>query len=218
MDKGKWIDISRKAKRIDKFETIVELCKGKHVLDVGCIGQDKKNDNPKWLHGRIKEVAANLIGVDIDLDGISELKKHEFTIYTPDEIEAYNGKFDYVIMGDVIEHVNDPCQFLEFYSKFLLDEGKMVVCTPNTFGIRYFLQVLIYGKPGTNEEHTLGFDPYIMLELFTRINLKPYKFYWLKEYHRGNNFQQKFILFVSAIFIRIRKYFNSNFMYIIEKA
>jgi SAM-dependent methyltransferase len=217
MDKKKWVDLSRKAKCIDKFDAIVDFCKDKKVLDVGCIGQDKKVDDPKWLHGRIKDVARQLVGVDIDQKGILELRKHKYIIFTPEEIKDSEEKFDIIIMGDVIEHVNDPCQFLEFYSRFLNSDGKMVICTPNTFGVRYFLQVLLYGKPGTNEEHTLGFDPYIMLELFSRINLKPYKFYWLKEYHKGNNFQQKMILLISSIFIFIRKYFNSNFMYIVQK-
>ena len=217
MDKNEWLKIFRKAEKKDKFDFIVAHCKDKKVLDVGCVGQDKSRDAASWLHGRIKNVAAGLTGVDIETTGIAELKKEGFEIYTPEELAGIGESFDVIVMGDVIEHVNDPGDFLTFYAKFLKPDGQIIVCTPNSFGIRYTLQVLIYGKPSTNGEHTLAFDPYVMLELFQRIQVKPVKFYWLKEYRKGANWKQKFILFLSWMAIGIRKYFNPNFMYILEK-
>ena len=54
MDKKYWLSIFKKAKRIEKFSSIVKMCEGKNVLDVGCIGQDHSLDGDNWLHGRIK--------------------------------------------------------------------------------------------------------------------------------------------------------------------
>src|SRR5690554_5159165 len=217
MDKNTWINRIRKAKSVDKFDYIVDYCKNKHVLDVGCIGQDKTIESDTWLHGRIKKVASKLIGADIIESEITRLKQLGFNIMKPEELSEANEKFDLIIMGDVIEHVNDPGQFLAFYAQFLKDNGEMIICTPNSFGIRYILQVFFYGKPSTNEEHTMAFDPYVMLELFQRIGLKPSSFLWLKEYHKGRNIQQKIILFLSSIAIFLRKYYQPNFMYIIKK-
>lgn len=217
MNKTDWLNKFKKAQKLDKFSTIVDLCSGKTVLDVGCVGQDKGFDHDAWLHGRIQKVASSLIGADINQEGIDAMNKKGFEVYQPDKLEELGKRFDLIVMGDVIEHVNDPGTFLTFYAQFLNEGGKMIICTPNAFGVRYFIQVLIYGKPGTNEEHTLAFDPYVMLELFERIDIKPVEFYWLKEYRVGANWKQKIILFISSIYIGIRKYFNSNFMFIVEK-
>lgn len=216
MDKVQWIRKFRKAERKDKFSFIVSYCKGKTVLDVGCIGQDKGVDHNDWLHGRIQKVAERLVGSDINSEEIGKLNSQGFEIYLPEELNA-NDQYDLIVMGDVIEHVNDPGAFLSFYSDFLKPDGEMIICTPNSFGIRYFIQVLVYGKPGTNDEHTISFDPYVILELFKRINLKPVEFYWLKEYKSGSNFQQRSILVLASFFILLRRYFNPNFMYIVQR-
>lgn len=217
MDKNVWVNNFRKAQKRDKFNTIVEMCSGKSVLDVGCVGQDKGYDHESWLHGRIAKVSESLVGADINQEGIDAMNQMGYSVFQPEELEKTQKKFDLVVMGDVIEHVNDPGSFLAFYAQFLNEGGKMIICTPNSFGIRYIIQVLIYGKPGTNEEHTVSFDPYVMLELFQRIGLEPVEFYWLKEYRKGANWKQKFILALSSIYIGLRKYFNSNFMFVVKK-
>ena len=150
MDKGFWVKKFKKANRLDKFSAIVERCNGKNVLDVGCVGQDKNIDNDAWLHGRIKKVASKLVGADIEPEGIKILNDKGFEIYTPEELEKHNEKYDVIVMGDVIEHVNDPGVFLSFYAQFLKDGGDMIICTPNAFGIRYIIEVLLYGRSGTN--------------------------------------------------------------------
>lgn len=216
MDKGEWSKKFKSAKKIDKFDFIIESCKEKVVLDVGCVGQDKSHTSDAWLHGRIKKVAKDLTGADIMKNEIEELNKQGYSIYLPEDLLKANKKFDLIVMGDVIEHVNDPGQFLSFYAQFLTEKGEMVICTPNSFGVRYFIQVLFYGKPGTNDEHSLSFDPYVMLELFKRVQIVPVKFYWLNEYHKGNNWKQKIILALSRFYIFFRSYFNSNFMFIVK--
>jgi SAM-dependent methyltransferase len=217
MDKKLWLSKFKKAQKLDKFSAIVEMCQNKSVLDVGCVGQDKGFDNDAWLHGRIKKVSSKIIGADIDQKGIEAINSQGYEVYQPEELEKMNLKFDLVVMGDVIEHVNDPGAFLSFYAQFLKENGRMIVCTPNAYGIRYAIQVLLYGNPGANQEHTLTLDPYTSLELFSRIGIEPLEFYWLNEYRKGANWKQHFILFLSSIFIGFRSYFNSNFMFVVGK-
>ena len=217
MNKDHWMSEIRSAKRIEKFSSIVEFCKGKNVLDVGCVGQDRSFESEGWLHGELQKVSKSLVGADINHEAIAQLNQKGYSIFLPEELAGKVERYDVIVMGDVIEHVNDPGSFLEFYAQFLTEDGQMIICTPNVFGIRYIIQVLFYGKPGTNEEHTLGFDPYVMLELFSRIKLEPTKFFWLSEYKSAANWKQRIILGLSALFIAMRKYFNSNFMFIVAK-
>lgn len=217
MDKSKWIKKFKTAEKLDKFSAIIERCKNKKVLDVGCVGQDKHIDNEAWLHGRIKKVAKQLTGADIEPNGIKQLKENGFEVYTPDELKEVDEKYDVIVMGDVIEHVSDPGQFLSFYSQFLNENGEIIICTPNTFGIRYMIEIFLYGRSGTNEEHTMMFDPYVLLELFSRIGLEPKEFFWLKEYRKGGNIKQKMVIALSKFYILFRRYYNPNFMFTVVK-
>lgn len=217
MDKSYWLSKIKKASRIEKFQSIVDRCENKVVLDVGCVGQDHSEDEHSWLHGRIKKVATELIGSDINQEAIASLRKKGFEIFTPDELDV-DKKVDIVVMGDVIEHVNDPGAFLEFYSRFLKEDGEIIICTPNSFGARYSLSVFFFGNAGTNPEHTLSFDPYVMLELFSRVGLEPKEFYWLKEYSKPRRLSSSIVFGLARILVALRSFFNSNFMYIVKKA
>lgn len=217
MKREDWFKKIQRAKKIDKFQFIIDCSKDKSVMDVGCVGQDKGFDSPNWLHGRIKKVASECIGVDIDESGVEQLKKDGFNVILDNELNGHEKIYDLIIMGDVIEHVSNPLVFINQYAPFLKPGGKMIICTPNGFGIRYFIQILFYGKSSTNPEHTFAFEPITFVELVSRSELKIDEFYWLKEYRKGSNFQQKVILGLSSVMIFFRSYFNSNFMFTLKK-
>jgi hypothetical protein len=63
----------RSAKVCDKHAKILELCKNKYVLDVGCVGQIKNYNNKEWLHDKIRKISNEVHGVDIDHDGIAKM-------------------------------------------------------------------------------------------------------------------------------------------------
>lgn len=51
---------------VDRLEFIAESCRGKKVLDLGCLDETAlvKRDTKHWLHGRLSEVAAKVTGID----------------------------------------------------------------------------------------------------------------------------------------------------------
>jgi len=218
MNKLNWLKKINKAKTVNKFDKVIQLCEDKKVLDVGCVGQDKSYQSELWLHARIKKVSRDLIGSDIDVEGAKVLNSKGFIVFTPDELNAQRDemKFDVIVMGDVIEHVDNPVEFLNFYSQFLTENGTMLICTPNVLGARYSLQVLFFGNSGTNPEHTFGFEPYTILELFSRSKVEPVSFYWLKEYSKPQNYKQIYIRLHAAFLIFLRKYYHANFMFIVK--
>ncbi|MCF0215094.1 MAG: class I SAM-dependent methyltransferase [Fibrobacteraceae bacterium] len=62
-------------------------------------------------------------------------------------------KFDLVVMCDVLEHVNDPRDFLEFAKNHLNPGGHILVSIPNFLGIENILQILI-----TRDFRYINFD------------------------------------------------------------
>lgn len=201
-----------------KPELIVDLCRHKTVLDVGCVGQDLDPNSENWLHNKIKAVASSVLGCDINQEGLDNLTQLGFNVCMPEVLSEKQELYDVVVMGDVIEHVNDPAAFLSFYKAFLKPDGIMVVCTPNAYGVRYFLQVFFYGIPSTNPEHTVFFDPLVLEELVGRIDLKITGFHWLYEYQTAKNWKQRIIYGISSLFILFRSYFRPNFVVILSKS
>jgi 2-polyprenyl-3-methyl-5-hydroxy-6-metoxy-1,4-benzoquinol methylase len=210
----------RKRKIAAKGEKILELCSGKSVLDVGCVGQDCNYDNPDWLHNRVRGVSREITGTDIDLGGLELLRQRGFNMIHSPDLANLNKKFEVILMSDVIEHVDGAVSFLSSYSRYLADGGIIVITTPNAHAIRNFTGLLIRNDYSVNGEHTAWFCPKTLTEVVMRAGLKFSDFYWMKEYFRFSDVRGlkfRFIYILNKLFMRLRPGFFPNFMYIVTK-
>lgn len=210
----------KRAEKSEKASKIFELCKNKVVLDVGCVGQDFSHDNPNWLHRLIKNICLEIDGVDIEVEGIKILKNKGFSVFSVEEMKASGKKYDIVLMSDVIEHVNDPVSFLTFYSNYLLENGIIIITTPNAHGVRNFTNILLRNNYSINPEHTFWLCPKTLTEIVERAHLNFKDFFWLKEYftlREVKGIKYKLIFVINALFLKIRSNFSPNFMYIVSK-
>ena len=220
MDKELIFNVIKKASKAEKTSRICELCSGKIVLDVGCAGQDFSYNNPGWLHNRIKKVACDLDGVDIEPEAIRALKEKGYSIFNADELKQSEKKYQIVVMSDVIEHVNDPVGFLRFYSSFLGPDGKIIITTPNAHAIRNFTSILTRNNYSLNPQHTFWLCPKTMMEITERAGLSFTDFFWLEEYFTlrdVSGLKYKIIFFINKIFQKMRSNFYPNFMFIVSR-
>lgn len=215
MDKEQLISTFSKARISIKDKEILSLTIGKRVLDVGCVGQ-QRSYGPNWLHEKIKGVAKSITGVDIHQKGIDELNSLGYNIIHINQLEQ-NNKFDVIVMGDVIEHVDNVADFLNFYSNHLEPTGSIIITTPNPFSIRQSIHTFLYGKPSINEEHTTNLDPITMAEVFRRGNFKVVDFCWLKEQKEMKRPRDKVINTIANCFIYLRRYYCQNFCFVLNK-
>ncbi len=216
-NKEVWLGRYSKAALSEKDGEILKRCEGKRVLDVGCVGQVKSYKGDEWLHGKISKVANDLVGVDIDREGVLALKKEGHNVFHLDDLSPAEWQFEVVVMGDVIEHIGDVQAFLSFYKEFLSDEGEMIITTPNPFNFRQLMSVLLFKEPSVNAEHTCWLDPITLTEVFDRSGLKIKSFLWLKEYSNPKTFTSKITHGVSRIFYAIRRFYSPNFMFVVGK-
>ncbi len=99
-------------------------------------------------------------------------------------------KFDNIVLGHVLEHVNDPVKILSAARKWLADGGRIFAAVPNARSIHRQAAVIMGLQPS---EHSLGkldvhhghrrvFDPETFRAVFYQSGLKPEIFggYWLK--------------------------------------
>ena len=210
----------RNAPVTEKRSKIIDLCTGQTVLDVGCVGQDYNYNDPDWMHNLIRNVSASVDGVDIEPVGIQSMRDKGFSVYFSEELMSLNKKYDVVLMSDVIEHVNDPVDFLSFYSKFLNESGKIVITTPNAHAVRNFTSILLRNDYSLNPEHTFWLCPRTISEIVRRAELKFVDFFWLKEYFKIKElkgFRNRTIFRINSTLQKIRTNFYPNFMFIISK-
>jgi len=210
----------RNAPVTEKRSKIIDLCAGQTVLDVGCVGQDYNYNDPDWMHNLIRNVSASVDGVDIEPVGIQSMRDKGFSVYFSEELMSLNKKYDVVLMSDVIEHVNDPVDFLSFYSKFLNESGKIVITTPNAHAVRNFTSILLRNDYSLNPEHTFWLCPRTISEIVRRAELKFVDFFWLKEYFKIKElkgFRNRTIFRINSTLQKIRTNFYPNFMFIISK-
>jgi 2-polyprenyl-3-methyl-5-hydroxy-6-metoxy-1,4-benzoquinol methylase len=113
-----------------RAKTIVSLCEGPRVLDVGC------------ADGLVTEILANefpgLVTIDGSIELIERLRQRVpsikavhtlFEDFTPNEL------FDTIVMGHVLEHVDEPVALLTRAKDWLCDGGKIIVTVPNAESI-----------------------------------------------------------------------------------
>src|SRR5688572_6884158 len=211
---------AKRATRIMKDDFILSECKGKSVLDVGCIGQDRNFSSANWLHNKVKAVAKNVDGVDILTDQILELKKLGYSMLSIKELEEKNFRYDVVLISDVIEHVNDPVAFLSYYSNFLSPNGRMLVSTPNSNRSLNFVNILFNNNYTVNPEHVFWFCPRTFAEVADRSKLTIKEFYWADNYFAMSQIRgayQRFKIRLSNFLFRLKSNFSPNMMFVLVK-
>lgn len=119
---------------------ILNYCKGKSVLDVGCVGEKYPPTSPKSLHRMISKVSTFCIGIDTNREGIELMKKLGYNVIIADaENFKLPYKFDRIVASEVIEHLSNPGLFLDCVKEHLKPSGLLILTTPNARSLRHFL-------------------------------------------------------------------------------
>lgn len=161
-------------KRID---FIREYIKNKTVLHIGfCDHQPlikQKIENNQWLHKIIIESSNKCIGIDIDKEAIEYVQK-EFEIpdiycldilkdVLPKEVESIN--FDVVILGEVLEHVDNPVYFLSKINEKLKKQAtELLITVPNAFDLNNLLEIK-NNIEFINTDHRYWFTPFTLAKV-----------------------------------------------------
>ncbi|MBP6871717.1 MAG: methyltransferase domain-containing protein [Bacteroidales bacterium] len=213
MDRTQVLNSFRKRPVSGKTDFITNYCKGKRVLDIGCIGQDNNPDRPEWLHGKIRQVATLLAGVDINTEKMEQLREQGYLLFSAITFSDKDFKDpDIVVMADVIEHVSDIVAFLKHYKKLASDRTVFLISTPNPYSIRQSFSILLFGRPGINPEHTVAIDPTNMMELLDRAGFELIDFSWLHEYDRPKKSYNKVLFQIYRLMYSVRKFWAPNYI------
>jgi hypothetical protein len=192
---GSQFSNGEKIRNVEKYpeasrtELLKSISSGKDIIHIGCLDHveliEEKRKKNIWLHQLLMDSAKNCIGIDINEAGIQQVKDQYNIkdIYFADIIkepfpEITSRKWDYIILGEILEHTDNPVLFLnrikELYKKNI---DKIIITVPNVLNFETFRHL----KTNTefiNTDHRYWFTAYTILKVINQANLgKPVLLY-----------------------------------------
>jgi len=157
-----------------KIRFVVPYCRGKDVLDIGCIQHNPENYRSKyWVHGALRQVAKSLVGLDLYEEGVQYLHKLGYNVVTADaQGFSLNLTFDVIVAGDVIEHLENFDGFIESCKRHLRPGGRLLISTPNPWYWRYVVKSALFKRVQSNPEHTCWLCPVTLAQLLARHGMR----------------------------------------------
>ena len=150
---------------VDRESYILNTARGKSVLHLGCADYpftEERIANGSWLHSKISSVSKSCVGFDLDAVTVNMLRdryKVE-SLIVGDAEKLYMlapQKFELIIAGELIEHLNNPGLFLESARKVLKPRGMLIITTANAFCLRRMMRVP-FGTESVHPDHTYYFS------------------------------------------------------------
>ncbi|MBN1942830.1 MAG: class I SAM-dependent methyltransferase [Phycisphaerae bacterium] len=142
------------------------------VLDLGCVCHDLDQTAVPWLHQFLVERAGRVVGVDILPEAVERMKREGYQAVCADAETLNLGEtFDVVVAGDILEHLDNPGEFLDHAARHLASNGVLLLTTPNPVTYVRLLRVLFKGHAGANKEHTCWFTAKVLRQLAERHGL-----------------------------------------------
>jgi 2-polyprenyl-3-methyl-5-hydroxy-6-metoxy-1,4-benzoquinol methylase len=235
----KYEHVLPKIKVIDREKLLLNLCRDKKVLHIGCADTgllEERILTHKLLHSKLMNVTKKLWGIDLDLKSIATLRQLGVNNLLCADAERLNfvkelkeHTFDVILGGELIEHLNNPGLFLRSCIQLLRNDGILILTTPNAFRFINFLTIF-FNKEIIHPDHNFWFSAtslktilmkhgYAIRKIYIdssklRISLKKgmsfNQIITRKIYAWINNFVQKFIT-------KIWPYFGNGLIFIVQK-
>jgi 2-polyprenyl-3-methyl-5-hydroxy-6-metoxy-1,4-benzoquinol methylase len=113
------------------------------IMDLGCASGR--------LGERLREAgkAEKIYGVEIFAAAAAEAQKTHTAVHVGDieDLELnYDNYFDYVLCGDILEHLRDPYKAVDRIYGWLKPGGSILACVPNVRSYRVWKKLLLNGE------------------------------------------------------------------------
>jgi len=140
-----------RARVVDRDEFLMGAAAGRAVTHVGFMDagrRDAVRRDDRWLHARLATVARDLVGVDVDVDGVAAAratgyKAHVVDVGDPVGVaRAAIRPAELVVVGEVIECVTGMGAFLDGLRALCTPEGTLIVTVPNAFRLMNIVGML----------------------------------------------------------------------------
>ena len=171
LDIDKWLETTEEDDK-RRYQFVKEKITNKAVLDFGCgIG---------GFLNLVKNSASKADGVELEKALQSSFKQRKLNVFS--NLSLVRGKYDVITAFHVVEHLEKPKEILKQLSKFLTEDGEMIIEVPNSNDA---LLTLYENKPFQNftywSQHLFLFNEKTITELVKQAGLK---LNWIKHIQR----------------------------------
>jgi SAM-dependent methyltransferase len=173
----------------DRFSVIARyVAPGAAVLELGCVdarparrsGEDSA-EAADLLFRRTADLNPDTLGVDLDAEGVAALVRDGYHAVCADvQTMDLGQQFDTIVAGEIIEHLENPGQFLRTLRRHLKPDGHVIITTPNPFYALQTWKIWRRGRPRCNEGHVAWFDPQTLTALLSRTGFELVEGYWVQ--------------------------------------
>jgi hypothetical protein len=132
-----------KAPLVERIDHVLSRCAGRRVVHVGFADagfREMQQRRGEWLHERLASAARELVGLDIDDEGVAAARAAGFEAHAVDCCDATAvaslgiAPAEVVLAGEIIEHLDAPGAFLEAMRPLVAPGGTLLLTTPNASG------------------------------------------------------------------------------------
>ena len=196
---------------------ILETCKNKRVLHLGCTDSpftvDRLRDG-SLLHLQICEVSERNVGIDIDAEAINLLNENGISdAFVCDAINA--GQLmqklaftpDIVVVGEILEHLPNPGYCLSNLATFLDPDVSLLVSVPNALFVRSIAHLAL-GYEKTHPDHVAFYSPVTLHRLLSSSGFVVDRILPYTQVHTG--FKQKLLAAIEKLFLWWQPYFSQG--------
>ncbi len=167
---------------VERIPWLVDQCRDRRVIHVGFADagfREEQEQAGRWLHPHLADVASSLVGIDTDADGVARARAAGYEAHLADctdrdQVEALELEpGDIVLAGEVIEHVDAPGPFLGGLRSLCRDDGRLVVTTPNAYGLVNVAATVVRRVELNHPDHVVMFTWRTLTELMRRRGWNP---------------------------------------------
>jgi 2-polyprenyl-3-methyl-5-hydroxy-6-metoxy-1,4-benzoquinol methylase len=185
---------------LDRNRYLVDACRDKSVLHVGCTDAPMTREKiaaGTLLHASLEKAARSVLGIDISEEALAILVEAGLRSVAKMDAEKLElqERYDVVLAGDVLEHMNNPGLFLERVTGVLARDGELIIAVPHAFTVNA-VSFWLKGRENTHRDHTFFFSPKTLAELCRRYGLLPVKLVYVVQPRSPHE---------SELFVRLRE-------------
>jgi len=167
-----------------RIHWLSQICAGKRIVHLGCVDHDiqtidRKRARGKWLHAILDDVAEDCYGVDLNAEGIDYIRGlgyqrvNAIDILAEEDPEITGGQWDYLVLAEVLEHIENPAGFLRAIAeKYAGRFKKLIITVPNAFSWQNH-KATKRGVEIINTDHRFWFTPFTIAKNIAMAGLLP---------------------------------------------
>ncbi|MGZ4929169.1 MAG: class I SAM-dependent methyltransferase [Halobacteriota archaeon] len=206
-----------------RWDIIQLIPAGKHkILDVGCGAGDTSK--------KLKELgkANETVGIEINEQVTQDLSEILDRLYVGDvetiELPRTENNFDYILFGDVLEHLINPRRVLHSYKSLLRDNGYIIASIPNIKHYEVLLRLIFfdefqYGDEGILDwAHLRFFTKKEIVKMFTDENFEVVDLIPVDGSKPGKRFKDTLFTFLNSSFFSYLSNLKIFTMYFLDRS